>query len=291
MEGLAFLGICFLLLFNLPRTFGRTGHLFLLSCTAKAMLSKMPMRRWDEFKNWQQCFVIDATQGQLKTNQTQICVILDCWVKQPKLQTSYLSYEVPCATGGKLPNFQYMCKGSLSSANTCGCCPFLRWKSGFAKSPNQLLKFRLLGSFVIFWVCIYMSGSTRHLLRFRIWRILEVYRVVSCECLILCAMALFCLVALAQPQPCCQTNTYNRHVCLCRASLPKTRVQKVLASLLDNLAAARKKKGSRSCWDEILCENKWEGGRIPWLCFLERLVNSRQLKGLPVYPSFSFPAI
>lgn len=162
MEGLAFLGICFLLLFNLPRTFGRTGHLFLLSCTAKAMLSKMPMRRWDEFKNWQQCFVIAATQGQLKTNQRQICVILDCWVKQPKLQTSYLSYEVPCATGGKLPNFQYMCKGSLSSANTCGRCPFLRWKSGFAKSSNQLLKFGLLGSFVIFWVCIYMSGSTRH---------------------------------------------------------------------------------------------------------------------------------
>lgn len=207
MEGLAFLGICFLLLLNLPRTFGRTGHLFLLSCTAKAMLSKMPMRRWDEFKNWQQCFVIDATQGQLKTNQRQICVIRDCWVKRPKLQTSYLSYEVPCATGGKLPNFQYMCKGSLSSANTCGRCPFLRWKSGFAKSSNQLLKFGLLGSFVIFWVCIYMSGSTRHLLRFCIWRILEVYRVVSCECLILCAMALFCWVALAQPQPCCQTNT------------------------------------------------------------------------------------
>ena len=37
----------------------------LLSCTAKAMLSKMPMRRWEEFKNWQQRFVIDATQGQL----------------------------------------------------------------------------------------------------------------------------------------------------------------------------------------------------------------------------------
>lgn len=267
MEGLAFLGICFLLLFNLPRPLGRTGHLFLLSCTAKAMLSKMPMRRWDEFKNWQPCFVIDATQGQLKTNQTQICVILDCWVKRPKLQTSYLSYEVPCAIGGKPPNFQYMCKGSLSSASTCGCCPFLRWKSGFAKSSNQLLKFGLLGSFVIFWVCVYISGSTRHLLRFCIWRILEVYRVVSCECLILCAMALFCLVALAQPQPCCQTNTYNRHVCLCRASLPKARVQKVLASLLDNFAAARKKKAADPVGMKSFVKTNGREGEFPGCVF------------------------
>ena len=96
----------------------------LLSCTAKAMLSKMPMRRWEEFKNWQQRFVIDATQGQLKTNQRQICVILDSWVKRPKLQTSYLRYEVPCATGGRLPNFQHVCKGSLSLANTLGAVLF-----------------------------------------------------------------------------------------------------------------------------------------------------------------------